>query len=157
MNTRLSIQGIAGDLRTALATLYVDNQDTAREVHVGTIFDRGYLKAAAETFPAVWFGDQRLTGNPDTSGSRLYRQRVRVEIPLRIIVQRNIDGETDNEQQLTDLFNAVAEAFIDYTPEGATTRLVWESARGAQPGESLLATDVVFSCFVEWQRPYPPS
>lgn len=155
MNTRLSITKIADDLRTALAAGFVDEDDEPIQVHVGTTFDRDYLTLAEVALPGVWVGDQRMTGNPDTSGSRLYRQRVKVEIPVRLIVRRAEDGASHNEAQLTALFNAVADALKDYKPEGATTRLTWEAARGAAPGESLLTTDLVFACFVEWQRPFP--
>ncbi len=144
MNARLSIAAIAAHLRTLPALA---------GIRIGTGYDRDYLTAFAKTWPAVWIAAQRMTRIDDGRGfSGCFRQHCKVDIAVRLVVQRYADGSVDAEQRLNALHDAVADALKDWTPPGADEPLVWESAQDGDSTESLMTADLIFSTTVTYAR-----
>lgn len=142
MNARLSLATIADHLRTTLPSAL----GVAR---VGTGYDVDYLSAFAKTWPAVWIAAQRLRPIDDGGGySGYYRQRCRVEVAIRLVVQRQIDGQVDAEARLNALHDAVAGVMCAWQPEGAELPFVWDSAADGEATESLMTADLIFSTSV---------
>lgn len=146
MNARLSIAAIATHLRAALSP-------TLGVVRVGTGYDRDYLTSFAKAWPAVWVAAQRMTRLDDGRGfSGLFRQHCKVEVAVRLVVQRYVDGSTDAEERLNALHDAVADTLKDWTPPGADQPLVWESAQDGDATESLMTADLIFSTTMTYAR-----
>lgn len=146
MNARLSLAAIATHLRTELPGVL-------GVLRVGTGYDRDYLTAFAKTWPAVWIAAQRLTPNDNGRGfSGVFRQHCKVEVAVRLVVQRYADGSIDGEARLNALHDAVADALKDWTPPGADEPLVWESAADGDATESLMTADLIFSTTVTYAR-----
>lgn len=142
MNARLSLGDIAQRLRGQIPG-----------VHMGTGYDRDYLTSFARTWPAVWVAAQRLQRMDDGRGwSGQFRQHCKVDVAVRIVVQRYPDGSVDGEARLNALHDAVADALKDWTPPGADTPLVWESAQDGDATESLMTADLIFSTSVTYSR-----
>ncbi len=144
MNSRLSIAAIADHVRTALG---------ASVQRVGTGYDRDYLQSFPKAWPAVWIAAQRLTRIDDGMAfSGVFRQHCKVEVAVRLVVQRYADGQLDGEARLNALHDAVADALKDWTPDGADQPLVWESAADGDATESLMSADLIFSTTVTYAR-----
>lgn len=142
MNGRLSLASVATRLTNKLTG-----------VHVGTGYDRDYLTSFARTWPAVWVAAQRLQRMDDGRGwSGQFRQHCKVDVAVRLVVQRYADGSVDGEARLNTLHDAVADALKDWTPAGADTPLVWESAQDGDATESLMTADLIFSTSVTYSR-----
>lgn len=145
MNTLLLLSGIATHLRAEPALV---------GVHVGTGRDVNYLVAVPKTWPAVWLIGVHMTPQDDGGGySGQYRQRLKVTLPVMLIVQRYQDGRTDAEARMAALHDAVAAALTAWQPEGADTPLVWESSRDGEPHDSLLSFQLVFSTTATYTSP----
>ena len=146
MNARLSLSGIAKRLCGQLP-------DTLGVARTGTCYDRDYLTAFAKTWPAVWVAGQRLTPLDDGRGfSGQFRQHCKIEIAIRLVVQRYADGSTDAEERLNALHDAVADALKDWTPTGADEPLVWVSAADGDATESVMTADLIFSTTCTYAR-----
>lgn len=144
MNGRLSIGAIATRLRA---------QPALAGVHVGTGYDRDYVATFAKTWPAVWVAAQRLARMDDgRSFSGQFRQHCRVDVAVRLVVQRYAAGSIDAEARLNALHDAVAGALKDWTPTGADEPLVWESAQDGDANESVMTADMIFSTTVTYAR-----
>lgn len=146
MNARLSLKAIADRLRAHLdAGLGV--------ARVGTCYDRDYLTSFPKAWPAVWVAAQRMTRMDDGRGfSGQFRQHCKVEVAVRLVVQRYADGSTDAETRLNALHDAVADVLKDWTPPGADEPLVWESAADGDANESVMSADLIFSTTVTYAR-----
>lgn len=146
MNARLSIAAIADRIRERLpAALGV--------LRVGTGYDNDYLSAFPDTWPAVWVAAQRMSRLDDGRGfSGLYRQHCKVEVAVRLVVQRYVEGSTDAEDRLNALHDALADALKDWTPPGADQELVWEYAQDGEATSKLMTADLVFSTSVTYAR-----
>lgn len=144
MNARLSIAAIATHLRaqTALAG-----------VRIGTGYDRDYLTAFPKIWPAVWIAAQRLSRIDDGRAfSGQFRQHCKVDIAVRLVVQRYADGSIDAESRLNALHDAVSDALKDWTPSGADEPLVWESSQDGDATESVMTADLIFSTTLTYAR-----
>lgn len=115
-------------------------------VHVGTGYDRDYLTAFGTTYPAVWVGAQKQQRRGDGMGSREYHQRGDAQIVVRLVVQRYADGETDPEQALDALHDAVLDVLDNWQPPEAWGSLCIQSTQDGPPHESVLTEDLIFEC-----------
>lgn len=114
--------------------------------YVSTAQANDYLTAFGKQWPAVWVVAQRLTPTDDGDGwSGAARQGVRIEVVVRILVQRLAEGVTDNSAALNDLHDAVASALFGWTPADADTPLVWRQSVDGAPSETLLTADMIFA------------
>lgn len=146
MNARLSLDAIRQHLDAALNT-------TPGTVKVGTTYQRSYVTEAASIFPAVWIGAQRLKPEDDGRGyDSLYRQHVRVDVVVRLVVPRYANGQLDGEAALNALHDAVSAAMLAYTPTGADEPFVWSSSQDGPPAESVLTADLIFSATVTYSK-----
>lgn len=149
MNSRLSIAAIATQIKTSLTGAH-------SSVHVGTGYDRGYIAAFAKTWPAVWVAAQRLSPRDDGGGySGMYRQRCKVEVAIRVVVQRYADGSIDGETRLNALHDAVSGAITGWQPSGADAPMVWESSSDGDMTESLMSADLIFSTSTTYAKAVP--
>ena len=104
MNRRLSLRAIADHLDAVLNAV-------PGTVTVRTALERSYLSDYGKVFPAVWVCGQRLQPLDDGRGlSQIYRQHVRNDIVVRVVVQRYADGVVDPEVELSALHDAVADS-----------------------------------------------
>lgn len=146
MNARLSLAEFVARLD---ATLNV----VPGSVYVSSAHARDYLTAFGKTVPAVWVIAQRLVPHGEGLGaSGLYRQRVRIEVMVRIIVERYADGMTNGEAGLNALHDDVADCLKDWTPTGADRALAWVSSTDGAPFEGVLTADLIFFTHATYTR-----
>ncbi len=147
MNGRLSLAECKEHLKTVL------NDDS---VLVGTTKDRNYTTDLAKVWPAVWVGAQRARSLDDGSGySGQYRQTMRIEIAIRVVLPRFVDGETDAEPRETDLCDRVSAAMLTWQPAGADQGFAWVSSGDGPAAESVLVVDMVFFTEATYARNTP--
>ena len=144
MNARLSLSDIASKLKT---------HQGMTGVHVGTGYDLDYLTKFGTTYPAVWVGAQRwskLDGGMSYSG--LYRQHGKVDVVVRLVVQRYAVGDIDPESTLNTLHDDVIDALKDWVPQGAGSPFVIESTQDGDLSESVITADIIFSTTTTYAR-----
>lgn len=122
---------------------------------IASSLDHDFLSGVGEAtnWPAVWVGAQRSTPIDDGKGySGRVRQHVRVEIAIRVIVQRYIAGEGSEEDQLNRIADAVADALIGWTPGNGTRPLVWVQSIDGPPEQSVMTADLLFATEITYQQ-----
>lgn len=146
MNARISLSAIATYLRAALDTAGI-------EAHVSTAYALDYLTAMGTTAPAVWILAQRLTPKDDGRGfSERARQHCKVEIAMRVVVQRYAAGATDGEENLNELVDALVTEMFGYKPTGADRGFAFVFGQDGPPSESVMTVDLMFTTDVSHQR-----
>lgn len=146
MNGRLDLSAIATRLRTQIP-------GALGVARVGTCYDRDYLTAFGSVWPAVWVAAQRLNRIDDGRAyTGTFRQHCRVDVAVRLVVQRYADGSLDAETRLNALHDAVIDALKDWTPAGADEPLVIESAGDGEANQSLMVADLILSTTVTYAR-----
>jgi len=144
MNGRLSLRECKEHLIAQLS------DDTVR---VGTTKERNYTADLMRVWPAVWVGAQRAFRLDNGDGySGQYRQTMRIEIALRVVMPRFVDGETDAEDRETDLCDRVSAAMLTWAPAGADQGFAWVSSGDGPAAESVLVVDMVFFTEVTYAR-----
>lgn len=137
MNSRLSLESIAQ---------YLAAQPELAGVDVNTGYDPNYLTEFGNTFPAVWVCAQRMTRLDDGRGySGQYRQRFRVEVLFRLIVQRYAAGSVRPEAGLNALHDDLTGILTRYRPAGAEDGFVIESSQDGDLSSSIMTCDLVMS------------
>lgn len=126
-------------------------------VTVDTFYAHDYLLRWAKVSPAVWFLGQRLTNLDDGRAvqgySSIKRQRMRVEIALRIIVARSVEGVIDSEPAMNTLHNKVAEGMFAWKITGAEQDFSISSVKDGVPYESIVAADLMFTTVAMFSKP----
>jgi len=147
MNRRIELTEIADRMRARLPL--------SLDIHrIGCAADTDFMDAVGnpDNWPGVWVGGQRSTPLGDGNGfSQRIAQEVRVEIVVRVIVPKHVDGETNQERRLNDISDAVADALIGWRPAGAAKALVWVSSTDGPPEQTVMTADLVFSTQVSYQ------
>lgn len=142
-----------GRISLALLATYLATKSGFTTTKIGTCYDRDYLTSFAKVWPAVWIAGQRLIPTDDGRGlTDEYRQHCRVDVAVKLVIQRYKDGSIDAEARMNALHDSVAAAFAGYTPAGADQPFVWSSAADGEYNESVLTADLVFSTTVTYMR-----
>lgn len=146
MNARLSLRQLRNVFDAALNA-------TPGSVHCGTSYDRDFLELLPKTWPAVWVLAQRLTPLDDGRGfTQRKRQKVRVELAVRVVVQRYPDGVINGELALNELHDLVSAAGFGAVLTGADEGLSWAQSLDGPPAESVMTSDLVFETETTYQR-----
>lgn len=114
---------------------------------VSSSFHSNFLSKWQTTYPAAWVMGQRMVKADDGRGftGGVYRQRMRVFVTVRVVVQRHIEGVLTNEVGLTALSDLVNTCLLNWKPVGAREPLVFESGQDGPVFESVITTDLVYS------------
>ena len=140
MNTRLSMRELA---------TYLSGLPAFAGVTVDTIYATRYMKDVYTAMPAVWIMGQNATREDDGRGySGRARQRMRVQIAIRIVVPRIVENVPDAEPALTALQNAVSDALFGWMPDGAEDHFVWVSASEGRTFDTVVTSVLTFSSTV---------
>lgn len=133
-NMRLRSQPVIARLAAALPGTFV-----------GSAYALDYLQKYPTTFPAVWFGGQRLSPKSQSQGySGQYRQGMFADIIARVVVKRVIQGSNDAEERMAVLCDQVSASILGWKMPGADTTFVFNSVNDGPPAEAILAVDLVF-------------
>lgn len=146
-NTRISLAAVAQRIADEIGSA---------AVRVGSSLEHDFLAVVGrpESWPAVWVGAQRSAPMDDGRGySQRIRQRLQVSIAVRVIVQRYVAGEVDQEQQLNDLVDAVVAALIGWTPATGYQPLVWRESIDSPPEDAAMSVDMLFDTETVFQLP----
>lgn len=144
MNQRLSLTEIATSIAGQLGS----------GVKVGTIYDADYLTTYGKApYPQVWVGGQRNNRVDDGSGySERFRQKLRIDIALRLIMARYVNGATTTEVNVNTFADQVANAIIATVPTGAEQPFFWNGSQDGPTSETLIVIDQVFTTYTTYQR-----
>lgn len=113
-------------------------------ITVGTAFDANFISTFGKAFPAAWVVGQRARPMDDGRGySGYFRQNLRVEVVVRIVVQKTPDTD-DVDARLSSLQNAVSDALIGWKPTNAARTLAWDLAQDGPPHEGVVTADLIF-------------
>lgn len=142
MNERIDLEEVATRLTSELGG----------GIHVGTAYDADFIALFSKTFPAAWVVGQRARPMDDGRGySGRMRQNIRVEVVIRIIVQKV--PATDNvDSRLSSLQNAVSDALIGWKPTNADRVFAWDLAQDGPPHEGAVTADLIFVTQTTYQR-----
>lgn len=140
MNTRLSMRELA---------TYIKSLPAFAAVTVDTIYAHDYVSRVVTAMPAVWIIGQNSTRiDEGRAYTQKPRQRMRVEIAIRIVVPRVTANVPDAEPALTTLQNAVSDALFAWMPTGAEDHFVWVSANEGRTFDTVVTSVLVFSTTV---------
>ncbi|MBA8886160.1 hypothetical protein FHW12_000351 [Dokdonella fugitiva] len=146
MNQRIPLKTIADHIRPLVPLA----------ARVGTAYDRDYIQAVQGAPAAVvWVIGQRHTPRDDGGGGAgCYFQRMKVEIAMRLVVPRYLDGEIDAEARMNALHDQVTAAMRKYQPGEAWTQFVLGTSQDGPANESVCTVDVFFTADVLYtERP----
>lgn len=124
---------------------------TETGIDTGTALDRDFLSDFGKTLPKVWVVAQRL--RPQNDGriaTGVFRQRVRVEIMVKALVDRYAAGKASAD--LNTEHDAVVDALVGWTPTGAIEELALDASADGEPNESYLVTDILFQTEVIYEK-----
>jgi hypothetical protein len=124
---------------------------SADELHIGSSFDQNFLKDFKNLRPAVWLLTQSAysLGNEQNSGyAQEFRQRSRIDVVLRLVVARAVDGLYNNEEQLTTLFNAVVNRLFTWRPLYSESNVFYVAHEDGPVNEAFMTVDLVVGYFV---------
>jgi hypothetical protein len=121
---------------------------------VGHCMQNDYMQAFIDALPGVWVVGQRFLPTEDKSGgySGNTRQHGRVEIGVRCVMARYVEGSVDAETLLDVLHRATAAALIGWKPTGADKSLLLLSAADGPADNSIVTIDMVFQTEVTYTK-----
>lgn len=115
-------------------------------VKFGTCYDVDYLSTFAKTWPAVWICGQRHRSLDIGQGySQNLRQHLRIELIVRIVVQRYVEDGSNPAALMDSLHSKLVGALMGWTPTNARRALLLSESVDGPPHQSVLTTDVFFS------------
>lgn len=136
---RLNLQTIKDRLETNVVV-------AGQTITFGTAYDRNYMTAYSETFPAVWVAGQKLSA---VSGSQpytgLHHQKMRAVVPVRLVIQRYESGQTAAEDLMDQLFEQVYLAMFGWKSPDAAAAFYFDRTEDGPADDSILVADMFFS------------
>lgn len=139
MMIRLSSTEIVTRLRNGLTS--------TEATIVGKSISTTFMREWDRTAPAVWVmgqSSERIDSN-GAGVSGVYRQRVRVLIPIRAVVTKFSAGHVENEAELQALTDKILDIMLGWRPTGAAATLSFDSADDGPVFDNILATDIVLA------------
>jgi len=143
---RLNLESI----RDHLAASVVLSGETIR---FGTAYERDYMTAYAQTFPAIWVAGQKIVsvaGRQSYSG--LHHQKMKSTVPVRIVLQRYEDGQDSIETVMDSVFGQVYDCLFGWTPEGAESPMSFERTEDGPADTSILIADMFFTADIRLRK-----
>lgn len=113
---------------------------------VGSCYDANFATDFKNKKPAVWVLGQSsyAIGNEENDGyTQIMRQRIRIEVVLRLIVARSNTNQFNNDAQMTALFEAVTSRLFGWLPSNAESNMFYVAAEDGEANETFISVDLV--------------
>lgn len=115
-------------------------------LRVGSSYDVDFADAFKTAKPAVWILGQSsyaIGDEGDAGYTQIMRIRTRVELVLRLVVQRGIAGTWNNDAEMKLLYDAVVDRLFNWAPEGAESNTFFVAAEDGDPNNTFIVVDLV--------------
>ena len=115
-------------------------------LRIGSSYDVDYAEAFKTAKPAVWILGQSsyAIGDESEAGySQIMRIRTRIELVLRLVIQRGVSGTWNNSAAMDALYDAVVDRLFNWAPADSESNVFFVAAEDGDLNSSLIVVDLV--------------
>jgi hypothetical protein len=121
------------------------------DLHIGSSYDVNFADGFKRLKPAVWILGQNsyAIGDESENGyTQIMRIRTRIELVLRLVVARGIQGTWNNEAEMKLLYDAVVDRLFNWVPTDAESSVFFVAAEDGDPNNTFVTVDLVVGYMV---------
>lgn len=115
-------------------------------LRVGSTYDKDFADAFKNAKPAVWILGQSsyAIGDESEAGyTQIMRIRTRIELVLRLVIQRGIAGKWNNDVEMKLLYDAVVDRLFNWEPTGSETNVFFVAAEDGDTNNTFITVDLI--------------